>query len=153
MNKNSITIRRTVVQTTNYSKQDFLDTFAEGLSDGEKEKLWNQICKDDTSKNSTCLVDIDDTEPEDLSEDWLQGYIDVKYDVEEDEDDEDDDHDADKWFDRKYPNCSCHRCDKKLDSKSVVFCGGGGDCETWYCKTCHKKGTVDCPVCQEMNKE
>ena len=26
--------------------------------------------------------------------------------------------------------------------------GGGGECETWYCSTCHADGTHDCDVCE-----
>jgi hypothetical protein len=62
-------------------------------------------------------------------------------------DDEEDD--GDVCFDRKYPNASCHRCETKLNSKTVVMCGGGGgECETWYCSTCHADGTHDCDVCE-----
>lgn len=57
-----------------------------------------------------------------------------------------------EWFDRKYPNCSCFRCEKKLNAKTVRNCGGGGDCETWYCEDCWNAGTHDCAVCMEMNK-
>lgn len=47
-----------------------------------------------------------------------------------------------------HPDATCHRCDKKLYSKTLVLCGGGwGECETWYCATCHADGTHDCPVC------
>ena len=47
-----------------------------------------------------------------------------------------------------HPDATCHRCETKLYSKTLVFCGGGwGECETWYCATCHADGTHDCPVC------
>jgi hypothetical protein len=73
--------------------------------------------------------------------------------LEESESDEDsDEEESDIWFDNQYPNASCLRCDKKLNSSTVVFCGGGGDCETWYCYDCHADGTYDCVVCAEMNK-
>jgi len=59
---------------------------------------------------------------------------------------------GDEWFDRKYPDATCHRCEEKLDSQTVVMCGGGGgDCETWYCAACHEEGTDDCDVCAAMN--
>ena len=57
------------------------------------------------------------------------------------------DREADEWFDGKYPNCSCLRCEKKLDSKTVRFCGGENACETWYCEECREEGTRDCPCC------
>lgn len=60
-------------------------------------------------------------------------------------------HIGDVWFDRQYPDASCLRCETKLNSKTVVMCGGGGDCETWYCSTCHAEGTHDCDVCKVMN--
>lgn len=59
----------------------------------------------------------------------------------------------DNWFDSKYPECACFRCDTKLNSRSVVMCGGNGDCETWYCNECYDDGTYDCPVCRSMNDE
>ncbi len=66
------------------------------------------------------------------------------------DDDDDDDDDDDEWFDNKYPEASCHRCDKKVDGKTVVYCGGGGGaCETWYCSDCHEDGTKDCKVCEQ----
>ena len=47
-----------------------------------------------------------------------------------------------------HPDATCHRCETKLYSKTLVLCGGGGgECETWYCATCHADGTHDCPVC------
>ena len=59
---------------------------------------------------------------------------------------------GDEWFDRKYPDACCHRCEEKLSSDTVVMCGGGGgDCETWYCAACHEEGTDDCDVCAAMN--
>jgi hypothetical protein len=61
---------------------------------------------------------------------------------------------SDEWFDRKYPDACCHRCEEKLSSDTVVMCGGGGgDCETWYCAACHEEGTDDCDVCAAMNNE
>jgi hypothetical protein len=85
---------------------------------------------------------------------WNRISLDERLEIlmEQDDDDDDDEDDleekADKWFDRKYPNASCHRCEKKLEAKTVVFCGGGGgDCETWYCSDCHEDGTEDCQVC------
>lgn len=48
----------------------------------------------------------------------------------------------------KHPDATCHRCETKLYSKTLVLCGGaGGECETWYCATCHADGTHDCPLC------
>ena len=53
-----------------------------------------------------------------------------------------------------HPDATCHRCDKKLYSKTLVLCGGGGgECETWYCATCHADGTHDCPVCGDDDDE
>ena len=67
-------------------------------------------------------------------------------DEEESEEEESDDEEA--WFDNKYPHACCHRCDKKVDGASVVYCGGaGGACETWYCADCHTAGRHDCCVC------
>ncbi|NBO72464.1 MAG: hypothetical protein EBU66_18065 [Bacteroidetes bacterium] len=57
------------------------------------------------------------------------------------------------WFNRKYPNASCHRCDKKLNGDTVVECGGGGDCQMWYCETCYEQGTDDCPVCNDCRSD
>ena len=54
---------------------------------------------------------------------------------------------ADKWFDESYPDCSCLRCETKLDSKTVKFCGGENNCETWYCAECYEGGVYDCPCC------
>jgi hypothetical protein len=74
----------------------------------------------------------------------------------EPENSDDEEEDEDEWFDRKYPDASCHRCDAKLNGKTVVMCGGGGgECETWYCATCHIGGTHDCLVCdhEEEDKE
>jgi hypothetical protein len=63
---------------------------------------------------------------------------------------EEEDEDGSAWFDRKYPNASCLRCDGKVSGNSVVYCGGGGGaCETWYCADCYEDGTEDCPVCKE----
>jgi len=65
--------------------------------------------------------------------------------VEEDEESE-----SEEWFDGKYPSATCHRCDIKVNSKTVVYCGGGGGaCETWYCIDCHEDGTEDCCVCKK----
>lgn len=65
--------------------------------------------------------------------------------------DSDDEETPDQWFDRKYPNCACHRCEKKLNARTVVFCAGDtyGQCETWFCKDCHAEGTHDCPCANE----
>ena len=53
-----------------------------------------------------------------------------------------------------HPDATCHRCETKLYSKTLVFCGGGwGECETWYCATCHADGTHDCPVCGDDDDE
>lgn len=61
---------------------------------------------------------------------------------------EDEEETPEEYFDRKYPNASCHRCNEKLNGETVVFCGGGGGaCETWYCQDCHEEGTEDCKVC------
>ena len=58
---------------------------------------------------------------------------------------EDEEETPDEWFDRKYPNASCFRCDTKVTGATVVHCGGaGGACETWYCADCHEQGTEDC---------
>ena len=54
---------------------------------------------------------------------------------------------ADEWFDAKYPNCSCLRCETKLNSKTVKFCSEDYGCETWYCEECLEEGTRDCPCC------
>ena len=63
---------------------------------------------------------------------------------------ESDEEEANEWFDRKHPNASCQRCEKKVTGELVVFCGGGGGaCETWYCGECHEEGTHDCPCCAE----
>jgi hypothetical protein len=60
-----------------------------------------------------------------------------------------DEDEEETWFNEKYPNASCHRCDEKLNGHTVVYCGGhGGACETWYCKDCHNDGTDDC-ACHE----
>lgn len=63
----------------------------------------------------------------------------------------DDEETPDQWFDRKYPNCACHRCRTKLNARTVVFCAGDtyGQCETWFCKDCHADGTHDCPCANE----
>ena len=59
-----------------------------------------------------------------------------------------------EWFDSKYPNATCFRCEKKVDGESVVYCGGGGgECETWYCADCYEDGTDDCPVCKAMEED
>jgi len=58
-----------------------------------------------------------------------------------------------EWFDRKYPNCSCFRCDKKLNSQTVVECQHEDGCETWYCSDCHEEGTHDCPLIDEDEEE
>jgi len=69
----------------------------------------------------------------------------------DDEDEEEEVDEGEEWFNDKYPNASCLRCDKKVDGSSVVYCGGGGGaCETWYCDECYEDGTDDCPVCKEM---
>ena len=53
-----------------------------------------------------------------------------------------------------HPDATCHRCETKLYSKTLVLCGGGGgECETWYCATCHADGTHDCPVCGDDDDE
>jgi hypothetical protein len=54
-----------------------------------------------------------------------------------------------EWFNNKYPNACCHRCDTKLTGATVVYCGDA--CETWYCSDCHSEGTDDCDVCSSMN--
>ncbi len=75
-------------------------------------------------------------------EDWKLLEDEEEEDYEEEEDDEDDP------FDTKYPDASCYRCFTKVNSKTVIFCGGGGGaCETWYCKECYEEGTYDCCVC------
>jgi len=86
-------------------------------------------------------------------EDEMEKNIDLhKKELEEreEEDSSDEEEDGNKWFDRKYPNATCHRCNEKVDGESVVYCGGGGGaCETWYCGDCHADGTEDCDVCRE----
>jgi hypothetical protein len=68
---------------------------------------------------------------------------------EEEDDEEDDEEEEEAWFNRKYPNASCLRCEAKLYGWSVVYCGGaGGACETWYCSDCFEDGTHDCPCCR-----
>ena len=53
-----------------------------------------------------------------------------------------------------HPDATCHRCETKLYSKTLVMCGGGGgECETWYCATCHADGTHDCPVCDHEDED
>jgi hypothetical protein len=53
-----------------------------------------------------------------------------------------------------HPDATCHRCDTKLYGKGLVMCGGGGgECETWYCATCHADGTHDCPVCDHEDED
>ena len=91
---------------------------------------------------------------------WLCNICAMDKDA-EDEDDEDDESESDdeeetseEFFDRKYPNAKCHRCRDKVTGATVVMCGGGGGaCETWYCRHCHDEGTDDCNVCAELNKE
>ena len=62
--------------------------------------------------------------------------------------------DDEKRFNEKWPDASCHRCEKPVRGETVVFCGGGGgECETWYCRRCHEAGTHDCPVCAVMNSK
>ena len=69
---------------------------------------------------------------------------------EDESEDEDDDDNGEEWFNSKYPDASCHRCEKKLNGETVNYCGGGGGaCETWYCEECKSEGTEDCPVCKE----
>ena len=69
------------------------------------------------------------------------------------EEEEGDEEEPDDWFDRKYPNATCHTCVKKLNGQTVVYCGGGGGaCETWYCSDCHERKDsslehLDCPIC------
>jgi hypothetical protein len=55
---------------------------------------------------------------------------------------------SEEWFDLKYPNACCHRCNTKLTGATVVYCGDA--CETWYCADCHDEGTDDCQVCASM---
>jgi hypothetical protein len=62
--------------------------------------------------------------------------------------DNESDDEGNEWFDRKYANASCHRCNIKLNGDTVVFCGVD-DCETWYCRKCSDEGTDDCPVCMQ----
>lgn len=50
-----------------------------------------------------------------------------------------------EWFNEKYPNAKCIRCSKKVDGRTVVYCGDA--CETWYCADCRKDGNEDCPCC------
>ena len=69
---------------------------------------------------------------------------------EEEEEDEEEDN---KLFDEKYPNCSCHRCEKKLSASTVVLCDPERGCETWYCSDCHEEGTEDCVICQQYNEK
>ncbi len=53
-----------------------------------------------------------------------------------------------------HPDATCHRCETKLYSKTLVLCGGGGgECETWYCANCHADGTHDCPVCDHEDED
>jgi len=67
---------------------------------------------------------------------------------------EDEDEEGYEWFDRKYPDATCHRCDTRVQGSTVVECGGGGGaCETWYCADCHKNGTDDCPVCADEDED
>ena len=70
---------------------------------------------------------------------------------EEETSDTESEEDSEAWFDRKYPNATCHRCKEKLNGATVVYCGDG--CETWYCADCHEDGTDDCPVCAEPDNE
>lgn len=72
---------------------------------------------------------------------WMEQMEEGMKDLEE----SDDESDEATWFNTKYPNASCHRCEEKLNGHTVVMCGGhGGACETWYCASCHEDGTDDC---------
>jgi hypothetical protein len=74
-----------------------------------------------------------------------KAFHDSCFDKEEDEDEYDA---GDEWFNRKFPNACCNRCDESLNAKTVRYCGGGGGaCETWYCEGCLEEGTYDCEVC------
>jgi hypothetical protein len=58
------------------------------------------------------------------------------------------------WFDGKYPEANCHRCEKKVKGSTVVYCNHEEGCETWYCADCHADNTDDCPLrdhCQQCN--
>ena len=73
---------------------------------------------------------------------------------ESDAEESDDENDEVTWFNTKYPNASCHRCEEKLNGHTVVMCGGhGGACETWYCASCHEDGTDDCKCHLEEEDE
>ena len=81
---------------------------------------------------------------------WMDQMEEAMQELEE----SDDENDEATWFNTKYPNASCHRCEEKLNGHTVVYCGGhGGACETWYCASCHEDGTDDCGVCKSEEEE
>ncbi len=98
---------------------------------------------DETSDTDiiTCLLMIDVMEH---YQEWME---EMETDMKETDESTDDSDESDEatWFNTKYPNASCHRCEEKLNGHTVVMCGGrGGACETWYCASCHEDGTDDC---------
>ena len=81
---------------------------------------------------------------------WWCGISDALEEFQDAEKECEDEEDGDEWFDRKYPDASCHRCEKKVVGATVVYCGGGGGaCEMWYCSDCHEEVTHDCMVCND----
>lgn len=54
---------------------------------------------------------------------------------------------CDCLYNEKHPDATCYRCGIELYSRGIVLCGGGDECETWYCAACHADGTDDCPLC------
>jgi len=105
------------------------------------EVLWNRMSEEEQEEFEA--EDVDSEEEEEEPQNTLAAFLQTpEATVTED--------DADAWFDRKYPNATCLRCETHLKGSTVVFCGGGGGaCETWYCSECHKKGTDDCSVCKD----
>jgi hypothetical protein len=90
----------------------------------------------------------------DISDAWSDSSSETSSDSESEDEESEDEETPDQWFDRKYPNASCRRCDTKLNARTVVMCGGGGgECETWYCEKCHAEGTHDCEVCAHFAHE
>ena len=137
-----------------------LEHFKSGWGD-IPEKMWDMLAQYGIAKAyryyKDCKGEItDETTDEHIiscllmihAMDQLQEWMELMEEyMNEDDDTESDEEDSEAWFDRKYPNATCHRCKEKLNGATVVYCGDG--CETWYCADCHEDGTADCPVCDE----